>query len=80
MRVYELCPECSTRLAKVDESQETFGSPPVATVSWYVCPRCLEQVVVHRREGSVERGFAAHDFDRFVRQGKMTAEGHLVAR
>ena len=76
-RAYESCPQCSTRLVKIDDSAETFGDPPLPSIGWYVCPSCSEQVVLDREHNLISGGFAPRDFKRLVRDGKITAEGSL---
>jgi len=80
MRTYESCPRCFSWLVKIDDSQDTFGDPPAPSIGWYLCPNCHEQVMYYRRENTIRRGFHPDDVQRFVRDGKITAEGRLVAR
>ena len=74
VRKYNPCPESSTRMAKIDDSEESFGDPPTPAIGWYVCPNedCFVHVKLYRQQNVARRGFHPDDYDRFVRDGKMT--------
>lgn len=39
-RRYRSCPDCRTRLRRIGQSSETFGSPPTPECIYYQCPGC----------------------------------------